>query len=134
MLDLNRLTIIGNVAKEPRQGKTGSGDTFAVFTIAAAHQFDKRGKEQTEKIEIEVFTWNGLSEWVMTNVKRGSRLYVEGRLRIRTKPSALDLSANQIPEIVAEKIIPYTSNTKIPKAQEPRPHEAPTKSDDGIGL
>jgi single-strand DNA-binding protein len=134
MLDLNRLTIIGNVSKEPRPGKTGSGDSFSVFSIVAAHCFDKKGKEQIEKIEIEVFAWNGLAEWIVGNVKKGSRLYVEGRLRLRTKPSGIGLHAVQMPEIVAERVIPYVSDTKIPKGQDPKPKEAPTKSDDGIGL
>lgn len=134
MLDLNRLTLIGNVSKEPKTGKTGRGDSYATFTICASHQFDKAGREQNEKIELEVFAWNGLADWIAGNVKRGTRLYVEGRLRMRTKPSGMLDGSIQIPELVASQVIPYHSETKIPKGQDIKPTAPPMNSEDGIHL
>ncbi len=78
MLDLNRLTVVGNVSKIPTEAvKNESGHTYAIFTIAASHYYEKASREMSEKLEIQVFAWNGLAEWIAANVNRGDRLYVE---------------------------------------------------------
>lgn len=85
-MSLNRATLIGNVGQDPKIITTQTGGKFATFSLATSEKWtDKQTgevKEQTDWHNIVVST-DGLANVVEQYIKKGSRLFVEGRLRTR---------------------------------------------------
>lgn len=83
---LNKATIIGNVGKDPEIRSTQSGSKIANLTVATSEQWkDKQSGEKKEKTE-----WHKVSVFnpylvgiIETNVKKGSKIYVEGAIQTR---------------------------------------------------
>jgi single-strand DNA-binding protein len=78
---LNKVMLIGNVGAEPEIKTTGSGTRFAKVSLATNRTFSDRSGQQQEKTEWHRLTfWDKLAELVEQYVKKGDRLYIEGRL------------------------------------------------------
>ena len=83
---LNKVTLIGNLGKDPDIKSTQDGRELANFSLATTEKWkDKNTGEKKEKTEwhnIVVFN-QGLVGVVKNYVKKGSKLYVEGQLQTR---------------------------------------------------
>lgn len=83
---LNMVQLIGNVGKDPEIRSLGSGDRVANLSIATSERWrDKQSGEQKEKTEwhrVVIFDEN-LVKVVENYVKKGSKLYVQGKLQTR---------------------------------------------------
>ncbi len=81
---VNKVILIGNVGKDPEIRSTAGGTMVANFSIAtSSNQKDPQGnwQERTEWHNIVAFTRT--AEIVRDYVKKGSRIYVEGRIQTR---------------------------------------------------
>ena len=78
---LNKVMLIGNVGSDPEVRSTASGTRLAKMSLATNRQWtNKHGSEQ-EKTEWHRLTvWGKLADVVERYVKKGDRLYVEGRI------------------------------------------------------
>jgi len=86
MAGLNKACILGNVGREPEIKSTNSGDKLATFSIATSESWrDKSSGERKEKTEWHNITvWgNGLVGIVEKYVKKGDKLYIEGKIETR---------------------------------------------------
>ncbi|RKQ71522.1 single-strand binding protein [Litorimonas taeanensis] len=82
---VNKVILIGNVGKDPEIRTFGNGGKVANFSIATSEQWkDKQGQrqEKTEWHNIAVFN-EGLVGVIERYVKKGSKLYIEGKLQTR---------------------------------------------------
>ncbi len=81
---LNRAQLIGNVTKDPEVRQTGGGQMVASFSIATNSSWvDKTGQRQ-EKAEFHnVVIWGKLAEVAQQYVKKGKKIFVEGRMQTR---------------------------------------------------
>ena len=78
---LNKVTLIGNVGSDPDIRMTPSGAKVAKFSVATNEVFNDRSGQQQERTQWHRLTFFGrLSDIVEQWVKKGDRLYVEGRL------------------------------------------------------
>ncbi len=105
MASLNRATLIGNVGKDPevRHLETPEHPKVAQFTLATAERYKARDGSQQEQTEWHnVVAWRGLAELAEKYVRRGSQLYVEGRIRTRSWESGGQKAYRT--EIVADNI------------------------------
>ena len=78
---LNRVQLIGNLGKDPESKFTPTGKKVAHFSLAVSQRW-KTGsetKEYTEWVNIEA--WGRLGEVCQEYLKKGSLVYVEGRLK-----------------------------------------------------
>lgn len=83
---LNRVTIIGNLGKDPEFMKFPNGNEVAKFSIATSESWrDKQSGERKEKTEWHNIVVNGdaLVDVIRKYVSKGSKLYVEGKLQTR---------------------------------------------------
>lgn len=83
-MSLNKVMLIGNVGKDPLVRHNENGGTSANFSLATTERYkDKNGeiKEVTEWHNI--VCWRGLAETVEKFVKKGTQLFIEGKLRYR---------------------------------------------------
>jgi len=82
---VNKVILLGNVGKDPETRSTGGGTLVANFTLATSdRQKDAQGnwQERTEWHNLVAFT--RLAEIVRDYVKKGSKLYVEGKIQTRS--------------------------------------------------
>ena len=78
---LNKVMLIGNVGNDPDVRTTSSGKSIANMSLATTRKWKDGSGEQREKTEWHRLTvWGKLVDVVERYVKKGDRLYVEGRL------------------------------------------------------
>ena len=78
---LNRVQLIGRLGKDPEGKYTPSGKKVTHFSIAVSQRWKANGeaKEYTEWVNVEA--WGRLGEVCQEYLKKGSLVYVEGRLK-----------------------------------------------------
>ena len=82
---VNKVILLGNVGKDPEIRSTGSGTMVANFTLATSDRFqDAQGnwQDRTEWHNLVAFKRN--AEIVRDYVKKGSKLYIEGKIQTRS--------------------------------------------------
>lgn len=82
MPTLNRVQLIGRLGKDPESKFTPTGKKVCHFSLAVSNRWkDKNGetKEATEWVNIEA--WGRLGEICQEYLKKGSLIFVEGRLK-----------------------------------------------------
>lgn len=78
---LNKVMLIGNVGNDPEVRATSSGARVAKLSLATNRSWSDRAGQQQEKTEWHRLTFFGrLVDVVEQWVKKGDRLYVEGRI------------------------------------------------------
>lgn len=82
---VNKVILIGNLGSDPELRFTGSGKAVANFRMATNEKWkDKDGKPQ-ERVEWHsIVVWEKPAEIIQKYCKKGSKLYVEGRLQTRS--------------------------------------------------
>jgi len=79
---LNRVQLIGRLGKDPESKHTPTGKKVAHFSVAVSNRWKTREgetKEYTEWINVEA--WGRLGEVSQEYLRKGSLVYVEGRLK-----------------------------------------------------
>lgn len=86
MSSVNKVMLVGNVGKDPEFRTTSSGERVASFSLATSDRWKDKAtgerKERTEWHNIVVFN-EQLVGILDRYVRKGSRLYVEGKLQTR---------------------------------------------------
>lgn len=78
---LNKVILIGNVGLDPEIRMTASGVKVARISLATNRVFTDRSGQRKEKTEWHRLScWDRLADVVEQYVKKGDRLYVEGRI------------------------------------------------------
>ena len=146
MASVNKVQIIGNLGRDPEIKYLPSGDALANIAVATSYKSkDKNTGEQTEKTEWHRISFFGkLAEIVGQYLKKGSSVYVEGRLQTR-KYTDKDGVEKYATEIVAENMqmlggradgggqsAPAPQQRPAPAATRPGPRPAPSFPDDDI--
>lgn len=81
---VNKVMLIGRLGQDPEVKQTPSGSTVANFSIATNRVWkDKDGNTQEETEWSRCVAWNRLAEILQEYTRKGSRIYVEGRLQTR---------------------------------------------------
>jgi single-strand DNA-binding protein len=81
---VNKVILLGNVGKDPEIRSTPGGTMVASFSIATSERQKDASGNWTDKTEWHnLVAFNKLAEIVRDYVKKGSKLYIEGRLNTR---------------------------------------------------
>src|SRR5437899_4311147 len=81
---LNRVQLIGNLGKDPEVKYTPQGTPVAKITLATNERFkDKAGEWQDRTEWHNVVLWQRLAEIAGQYLKKGGKVYIEGRLQTR---------------------------------------------------
>ncbi len=100
MANLNSVSIIGNVGKEPEMRFTPSGKAVTSFSVAVNSKFG-----ETESTEwFNVIAWNKLAETCNQYLQKGQQVFVEGRLQTRSWEDN-DGQKHYKTEVVANKVL-----------------------------
>ena len=104
---INKVILVGNVGQDPEIRYTGdanNGTKVATIRLATTERYrDKNNNPQEHTEWHNVVVWRGQADVVEKYVKKGTQLYVEGRLRSRSwedqtgaKRYAIDIVADTI--------------------------------------
>lgn len=77
---VNRITLVGNVGSDPDIRHTAAGTPVAHLSLATNRRFRRNGEDQERTDWHRLTFWARSAETVERYVRRGARLYVEGRL------------------------------------------------------
>lgn len=81
---LNKAQIIGNLGADPEIRSTTSGTRVATLSVATSRSWTDRAGQRQEKTEWHrVVCWDKLAEICERYLKRGDRVYIEGRIEYR---------------------------------------------------
>lgn len=76
-----KITLIGNLGKNPEMRYTPSGKAVTSFSVATTNQYTKEGGEQVKETTwFRVSVWGKMAEACNTYLSKGSKVFVEGRL------------------------------------------------------
>ncbi len=106
---LNRVTLIGNVGKDPEVRTAQNGDKIVSFSVATTESWNDRSsgerREKTEWHRVVIFG-NGLAGVAEKYLRKGSKVMVEGALQTRKWTDQQNVERYST-EIVLK---PYNSN------------------------
>lgn len=101
---LNKVLLIGNLTRDPELRYIPSGQAVASFTIAVNRNYVSQSGEKKEEVSfIRIVVWARRAEVCNEYLKKGSPVFVEGRLQSRsweaqdgTKRSTLEVIASNV--------------------------------------
>lgn len=123
---LNKVMLIGHLGADPELRYTPTGVPVATFRIATNETWrdaDGNLQERTEWHTIVV--WRKLAELTNDLLKKGSRVYIEGRLQTRTYEDKNGIRRT-VTEIVADDVILLEPRATTPETV-PQQKAAPTE-------
>lgn len=102
---LNKVQLIGNLGKDPEVRYTASGMAVATFSIATNESWkDKEGQPQERTEWHNIVAWQRLAEICGEYLKKGKKVYIEGRLQTRSYEDKEGIK-RYTTEIVAQDLI-----------------------------
>lgn len=101
---LNQCNFIGRIGRDPEVRYTASGDPVCNFSLACGEKFkDKNGKSQEKTEWVNIVIWGKLAEIAGTYLKKGSLVFISGKLQTR-KWTDKDGSEKYTTEIIAREM------------------------------
>ena len=83
-MSLNKCMIIGNLGRDPEMRYTASGQPVTQFTVAVNRNYKNQAGEWQEETEwFRIVAWGPLAERTAEYLRKGRKVYVEGRLQTR---------------------------------------------------
>jgi single-strand DNA-binding protein len=102
-MSLNKCMIIGNLGRDPEMRYTPSGQAVTQFTVATNRRWQTNGEWQEETEWFRVVVWGQQAERTAERLRKGHKVYVEGRIQTRqwedqtgNKRYTTELIANQV--------------------------------------
>ncbi|HEC41584.1 MAG TPA: single-stranded DNA-binding protein [Bacteroides sp.] len=84
-MSVNKVILVGNVGKDPETRYLEGGTAVCSFSLATSESYRNRDGEKITNTEWHnVVLWRGLAEVAEKYVKKGSQLFIEGRIRTRS--------------------------------------------------
>ena len=84
MAGVNKVMLIGNLGKDPEVRYLDSGVAVANFSLATTESYKNKDGERVSQTEWHnIVLWRGLAEVAEKWLKKGSSVYIEGRIRTR---------------------------------------------------
>ncbi|MBI4426220.1 MAG: single-stranded DNA-binding protein [Candidatus Kerfeldbacteria bacterium] len=125
-MNLNKALIIGNLTRDPEGRTTTGGQNVVSFGVATTRRWkDRQSGEPKEQTEFHnVVAWGRLAEIVQQYLKKGSKVYIEGRIQTRSWEDQTGAKRNRT-EIIAENLIMLDRAGTGPRATEQAPAESP---------
>lgn len=118
-MDLNKVSLIGNLVADPVAKKMPSGIDLAVFRLATNYSWrDPKSKKTKESVEFHsVIAWGHLASIINHYLKKGSHVYLEGRLTTRSWEDNGGIK-KYMTEVIASNVIMLGHNHKAEKQPE----------------
>jgi single-strand DNA-binding protein len=139
---VNKVILIGNLGQDPELRYTSAGVAVATFTLATNESWkDQDGNTQERTQWHNLVAWRKLAEICGEYLKKGSRIYVEGRLQYRNYDDKNGVK-RYVTEIVIDQMMMLDSKgashsngsssaaSTAPSPSQPQEESGPEKADD----
>lgn len=105
-MNLNKAMIIGNLTRDPESRTTSGGQNVCSFGVATNRTWkDQKTNEKKTTVEFHnIVAWGKLAQICTQYLKKGGKVYIEGRLQTRTWDDPTGAKKNRT-EIIAENMI-----------------------------
>jgi len=142
-MSVNKVILVGNVGKDPDVRHFENDGAVANFTLATTERgyTTRNGQEIPERTEWHnIVVWRGLAKVVESYVKKGTQIYIEGKLRTRSYDDK-DGNKRYITEVYADNLqllgrrsdnqgSSAPSSNQIPSSPQSQPISTPPQNDD----
>jgi len=147
MLELNKVFLIGNMTQDPEVRSLSSGTPVAEFGLAVNRRYkDRDGQPKEDTLFIQVVSWNRLADFCKDWLKKGRRVFVEGRLqtdawekdgvkrsRIKVHADRIQFADARPTERTAEESVSGVEQGQRPPAESPQADKGtPITTDDDL--
>ena len=103
---VNKVILIGNLGKDPEVKYTPQGTPVAKLTLATNERYkDKNGEWQDRTEWHNVVLWQRLAEIAGEYLKKGGKVYIEGRLQTRSWDDKQTNQKKYMTEVVASDLV-----------------------------
>lgn len=128
---VNKVILIGNLGKDPEVRRLENGAIVASFSLATSETYTDRttGERKDNTDWHNIVVWRGLAEVVEKYVRKGQKVYVEGKLKTRSWTDQAG-ATRYTTEVVADELTiltprndqdkPANSNTPPYPTEEPK--------------
>lgn len=114
---VNKVILIGNAGKDPEVSYTPTGTAVAKLTIATNERFKEKSGEWADRTEWHnVVLFQRLAEIAGEYVKKGGKLYIEGRLQTRSWDDKTTGAKKYMTEIVGNELVLLSGSGQTEKA------------------
>ena len=136
---VNKVILVGNVGQDPEVKYTASGLPVAKVSLATKERFKERNEQWEDRTEWHsIVAWQRLAEIVGEYVRKGSKLYVEGKLQSSTWEDRQTGEKKYRTDVVAREILLLSSrenghqDRQAKAGEESTPDSASAPVDDDI--
>ncbi len=103
-MSVNKVILVGNVGKDPETRYLDDSTAITKFPMATSETYKNRNGERVTTTEWHnVVLWRGLAQVAEKYVKKGTQLYIEGRIKTRSYDDS-DGNKKYITEIVGDQM------------------------------
>ena len=129
----NRVELIGNLTRDPELRYTPNGAAVCTFGLATNRTYVTEGERKEEVDFHRLGSWNKLAELCNQLLKKGTKVFISGRLQTRSWEGN-DGQTRQTTEIVVEDMIVLTprSNGDMETPPPPKEEEAVTVKEEKV--
>lgn len=122
---VNKITLVGNVGRDPDVHTTQSGTRVAHLSLATNRRSTRDGDEGERTDWHRLTFWNRLAEFAENHIRMGARLYVEGRLEYDSyERDGVTIPTAEVHVRELVMLSPRPSGAELDPVQEEEPEEA----------
>ena len=102
---MNRVILVGRLARDPEKRVTQSGKSVVSMVLAVDRRFSRKARENGQQTAdfISLVAWDKLADVCANNLEKGRRIGIEGRLQTRSY-EAKDGSKRYVTEVVMDEM------------------------------
>jgi|SRR5688572_3120111 len=124
MSGINKVILVGNLGKDPEVRHLEGGAVVAKFPLATSETYKTKDGQRVDQTEWHnIVMWRGLAESAEKYLRKGSLVYIEGKIRTRSWDDK-DGNKRFATEIVADTMTMLSSK----KAEDSHPHSTSTEN------
>jgi single-strand DNA-binding protein len=106
---VNKVTLLGNLGRDAETNHTGGGFQVTKFSVATERSWKDKGSDEWKKES----TWTNCVLWgkekIVEKLKKGTKVYLEGRLSTRSYDNKEGHKV-YVTEVIVEEIIPLENS------------------------
>lgn len=103
-MSVNKVILVGNVGKDPETRYLDDSTAICKFPLATSETYKNRSGERVSTTEWHnIVLWRGLAQIAEKYVKKGTQIYIEGRIKTRSYDDS-DGNKKYITEIVGDQM------------------------------
>lgn len=128
---VNKVILIGNLGRDPEIRYLENGSVVGNFSIVTSEIYiDKPTGEKKETVDWhDIVVWNGLAEITDKYVKKGYKVYVEGKLKKRSWQSKEGVTRYAV-EVVADELTILSRPEGTERVNREKPNYSPVGTPD----